>query len=137
MFLQLIAAFNRGSLDVPDGFLTPHTVYSVNGQAYETLLGRSPDDTLIRLLARGAAGYRTAAKALQYALQNPEITVESVSEAPGALVAALRVNGRLRPDGEPFSRPFTVMMTTDQERLASMAVTCAPEDLERVRLARV
>jgi hypothetical protein len=69
--VELIAAFNRGSLDVPDGFLTARTTFSLNGRPYESFLGGSADDPLVRLLARGSAGYRTAAKALQYALQHP------------------------------------------------------------------
>ena len=66
----LVAAFNRGSLDVPARLFTPRTTFALNGRSYESILGGSPDDPLIRLLARGAAGYRTAAKALQYAEQN-------------------------------------------------------------------
>ena len=95
---DLVAAFNRGSLDVPDGFLTPNTTFSLNGRPYESLLGGSADDPLIRLLARGSAGYRTAAKALHYALQQPALTVESISnaDAAGLSLAKLRVEGRLR-----------------------------------------
>jgi hypothetical protein len=108
-FERLIASFNRGLLDIPDGFLTPQTAFSLNGRAYELLLGGSPDDPLIRLLARGAAAYRTAAKALQYAVRSPAVTIESFSErsaqGPGndrVATAELRVEGLLRDDGDRF-----------------------------------
>ncbi len=55
---SLVAAFNKGSFDVPAGFFTPHTTFTLNGRSYESMLGGSPDDPLIRLLARGAGGYR-------------------------------------------------------------------------------
>ncbi len=104
-----MAAFNRGSLDVPAHFFTPRTTFSLNGRSYESILGGSPDDPLIRLLARGVAGYRTAAKALQYALQRPVIVVDSLSE-PGRLrlaTASIRVEGELRDSSEPFAAVAT------------------------------
>ena len=135
---ELIAAFNRGSLDVPDGFLTHHTSYTLNGRSYESLLGGSPDDPLIRLLARGPAGYRTAAKALMYALQGPTATCELISEADetGISMAAIRLAGHLRPGSVEFVARFQLGVTVENDRVRSIDVTGAEEDLARVVSAR-
>ena len=100
-----MAAFNRGSLDVPAHLFTPRTTFTLNNRTYESMLGGSPDDALIRLLARGAAGYRTAAKALQYALQAPIVTIELLTDRDpsGVREASLRVDGQLRGSGQPFT----------------------------------
>jgi hypothetical protein len=134
----LVAAFNRGSLDVPAGFFTPRTTFTLNDRSYETILGGSPDDPLIRLLARGVGGYRTAAKALQYALKESEIIVESLSDpdASGARVASLRVEGRLRNSNERVAvRCALELMGTDTE-LGSVHVRCPEADIVRIADAR-
>jgi hypothetical protein len=134
----LIAAFNRGSLDVPAQLFTPRTTFSLNGLSYESILGGSPDSPLIRLLARGVAGYRTAAKALQYALQNPVITIESATEpdASGVCTASIHIAGQLRDSGEPFSgRALLRMGGTDRE-LTSVEVSCSEDDLARIGASR-
>jgi hypothetical protein len=71
---QLIALFNQRSLDLPDGMFTRHTQFRLNGVAFENMLGRAPDDPLVLMLARGAAGYRFTAKAVQHAI--PDATVQ-------------------------------------------------------------
>jgi hypothetical protein len=135
----LVAAFNRGSLDVPANFFTPRTTFSLNGRSYESILGGSVDDPLIRLLARGAAGYRTAAKALQYALQRPSVTVESLSEpdASGLRTASIRVQGELRQPLEPFAAGATLRLTCRHDELTSVDVICAEDDLARIAASRL
>ena len=136
---ELVAAFNRGSLDVPANFFTARTAFALNGRSYESLLGGSPDDPLIRLLARGAAGYRTAAKALQYALTSPTIAIESFSNADssGTHVASLRVEGRWRDSGEPFSGLATLRLGRTGSELTSVEVVCAGEYLARIAASRL
>jgi hypothetical protein len=135
---RLIAAFNRGSLDIPDGFFTPRTTFTLNGRNYESLLGGSPDDPFVRLLARGAAGYRTAAKALQYGLQEPVVTLESLSDADasGVRTAIIRVEGRLRPSGETFDGRATLRLAGADGQVDSVSVTCSDGDLERIAASR-
>ena len=135
----LIAAFNRGSLDVPANLFTPRTTFSLNGRSYESILGGSADDPLIRLLARGAAGYRTAAKALQYALQRPTVTVEALSDpdASGLRTASIRVQGELRHPAEPFAGGATLRLTCHHNELTSVEVICAEDDLERIAASRL
>jgi len=135
---SLLASFNRGSLDVPAGLFTPKTTFTLNNRSYESILGGSPDDPLIRLLARGVAGYRTAAKALQYAVQGAVVSVDALSEpdASGVRTASIRVEGHLRK-GEPFAaRAFLRLISTDRE-LASVDVSCAEGDLERIAMSRL
>jgi hypothetical protein len=135
----LIASFNRGSLDVPSGLFTARTAYTLNNRTYESILGGSPDDPLIRLLARGVAGYRTAAKALQYALQGAVMSVDSLSEpdASGVRTASICVEGQLRHTGEPFAaRALLRLVSTDRE-LASVDVSCPEGDLARLAEGRL
>jgi len=134
----LIAAFNRGSLDVPAGFFTARTTFTLNNRSYESMLGGSPDDPLIRMLARGMAGYRTAAKALQYALQRPVITVESISEpdASGVRTAEVLVEGELRDSGQPFAGRASLRLDCAQLELTSLGVSCSEEDLARIAASR-
>jgi hypothetical protein len=135
----LVAAFNRGSLDVPANLFTARTTLALNGRSYESILGGSPDNPLIRLLARGAAGYRTAAKALQYSLQRPLIVVESLSEsdASGVRTASIRVEGELRDSNEPFSTVATLRLRDTHGELTSVDVICAEHDLARIAASRL
>ena len=125
---------------MPSGFLTPQTTFSLNGVAYETLLGGAVDDPLIRLLARGAAGYRTAAKALQYALQQPRVSVSGAESSAGeshALNGTL--SGRFRDTNEPCEIPFTVrlaMSPGQHGELRSADAQIEAVDLDRIAAAR-
>ena len=65
---QVITYFNARRLDLPDGFFDRRTQFVINGAPFETLLGQSPNDPLILMLARGPAGFRFTAKALQHAI---------------------------------------------------------------------
>ena len=134
----LVAAFSRGSLDVPAGVFTPRTTFSLNGRSYESMLGGSSDDPLIRLLARGAGGYRTVAKALQYALQQPTMAIESLTEldAVGVRLADIRVDGRLRNSGESFSGRASLRLRYADDELVGIDVTCSDDDLARIAAAR-
>ena len=112
--------------------------YSLNDRSYETILGGSPDDPLIRLLARGVGGYRTAAKALQYALQQPVITVETLTDPDdhGIGVATLRVEGQLRDSNERFVGHCSVKLGCANAALAEVRVSCSLTDLARIASAR-
>jgi hypothetical protein len=139
-------------------------MYTLNGRSYESILGGSAEEPraargegapqasgeergwgpatnhapLIRLLARGAAGYRTAAKALQYGLQRPLIVVESLSEpdASGLRTASIRVEGELRESNEPFSTVAILRLRDTQGELTSVDVICAEQDLARIAASR-
>ena len=124
---------------MPANLFTARTTFALNGRSYESILGGSPDNPLIRLLARGAAGYRTAAKALQYSLQRPLIVVESLSEsdASGVRTASIRVEGELRDSNEPFSTVATLRLRDTHGELTSVDVICAEHDLARIAASRL
>src|SRR5262245_27652139 len=70
---RLIDLFNARSLDLPDGLFTRHTQFRLNSVPFEILLGRSADDPLVLMLARGPAGYRFALKAVQHAIPDARL----------------------------------------------------------------
>ena len=134
----LVDAFNRGSLDVPAGFFAPGTAYVLNHRSYESILGGSPDDPLIRMLARGVAGYRSAAKALQYAVPGAAMAVEALSEPDGNGVraATVRIEGRLRSSGEPFTTHFILQFRCAGAQVMAVEATCSDQDLAVIAASR-
>lgn len=134
----LVSDFNRGSLDVPANLFTSRTTFTLNSRSYESILGGSPDDPLIRLLARGAAGYRAAARVLLYALDRPVATIESLSppDEAGVSSASIRLEGQLR-SGEPFLGLASLRLTCRGAELAAVDVVCAEEDLARIAASRL
>jgi hypothetical protein len=79
---RLVALFNEGSLDVPDGLIAKTCVFRLNGVAYEDTMGRPVSDPLVRLVARGPAGYRLLSQALRYAAPDVRIRLDRLV-APG------------------------------------------------------
>ena len=65
---RVIELFNARAMDLPDGFFDRRTQFLLNGSSFESLLGRTANDPLVLMLARGPAGFRFAAKALQHAM---------------------------------------------------------------------
>src|SRR5262245_27108674 len=108
---QLLAYFNRGVLDVPDGLLDRNAVLMLNGVPYETRLGRSPDDPLVRLIARGPAGYRFVAKALLHALERPSAAIGALRVNDASVTGAVLLQGKLRGSAEPFAETVDITMT--------------------------
>ena len=73
----------------------------INGAPFETLLGQSPNDPLVLMLARGPAGFRFTSKALQHAV--PDAKVERGDMSPTAIASsrpAVAV-GQLRGTAKP------------------------------------
>lgn len=48
---RVIALFNAKAMDLPDGFFDRRTQFRLNGAPFETLLGQSPTDPLVLMLA--------------------------------------------------------------------------------------
>lgn len=101
---QLIDLFNHRSLDLPDGLFTRQTQFVLNGVLFEERLGRSPSDPLVLMLARGAAGYRFTAKAVQHAIPDARLQRGELEEAPAdslrLVTAQCWLSGHLRGNGE-------------------------------------
>jgi hypothetical protein len=134
---QLIAYFNRGVLDVPDGLLDRNAVLMMNGLPYESRLGRSADDPLVRLIARGPAGYRFVAQALRHALDEAVGAVGAFEVAQHRAVGTIGLHGRLRGSGTVFDAPLGVTLTmTSSGTISTVDVTIADDALAKLREAR-
>ena len=101
---RLVALFNARSMDLPDGLFTRQTRLLLNGVAFEAMLGRSPDDPLVLMLTRGAAGVRFTAKAIQHAVPDADLQRGELEEtsADGLTVVTGKcwMSGHLRGLGE-------------------------------------
>ena len=137
----LLALFERGSLDLPDGVMTHDTVFRLNGVAYDESLGRPAHDPIARLAGRGPGGYRFLVKALRFAMPEARIalgSLERIAFGSGCRLAGDgRLAGRLRGRGGPFDEPFQAAFTFDDGgRLLSIDARLAPAALARIQAAR-
>jgi hypothetical protein len=138
---SLVALFDRGSLDLPDGTLTHDTVYRLNGVAYDSTLGRPAGDPLARLVGRGAGGYRFLIKALRFALPDARLvigTLERTSLEVGCRLAGDgRLEGTLRGTGEPFLADVDLGFTFDDlGRLTAIDAALEPGQVAQIQQAR-
>jgi hypothetical protein len=143
---RIVRDFNTRKLDLPDGFFDRRTQFVINGAPFETLLGRSPSDPLILMLARGPAGYRFTVKALQHAIPDASTrrtpsSAESVSlsaSAPNEVVFQLHLSGKLRGSGEAVD--IVVPITLKLGAAGTVEVAEATVDatvLDKIRQARL
>lgn len=137
---ELVALFNRRSMDLPDGLFDRHTQLLLNGTPFEEMLGRSPTDPLVLMIARGAAGYRFAMKAIQHAVPDAHVArgaLEPVLESPGAIVLPLWLSGHLRGSGQPLEAVMraTVLLTAGGT-VAHADLVLDAEHLARITEAR-
>ena len=103
---RVIELFNAKAMDLPDGFFDRRTQFVLNGAPFETLLGQPPNDPLVLMLARGPAGFRFTAKALQHAMPDARLQalstrdshVDSASLKTG--LSTPRLDGRVHGDHE-------------------------------------
>ena len=134
---EWVAAFNRGSLDLPDHLLHRDATFRLNGTAYEDTLGRLATDPLVRLVSRGPGGYRLLAKALQYALQRAEVAVRDFEITRGLATGYVDLSGVLRDTSEPWHTSADLAMTVDVDgQVTEVSVQIAGPSLERLRKAR-
>ena len=136
---QLIALFNRKAMDLPDGLFERATQFLLNGTPYEVLLGRSPTDPLILMLARGPAGYRFIAKAVQHAVPDAIVRRDELRSTDGRTCQTeLRLLGRLRGTGEAIDATIEcTVLLTDSGTIRQAAATVDPGTLDKLREARV
>ena len=147
---EVIAYFNARKMDLPDGFFDRKTQFVLNGAPFETLLGQSPTDPLILMLARGPAGFRFTAKALQHAIPDAHIErpstpltqpVESASLRLGGLTTVatqLGLSGTLRGSGEAINTVVSVTLTlTDGGPIQVAEAEIDAATLVKIREARL
>jgi hypothetical protein len=138
---QLIDLFNRRSLDLPDGILTRHTQFVLNGVAFEEMLGRSPTDPLVRMLTRGPAGYRFTAKAVQHAIPDARLQRGELDETADGDV--LRVSGQCwlsghyRGTADAAELLINLNLTVRNQGIEQATAALDPQQLARVREARL
>lgn len=134
---DLIACFNRRVMDVPEGLFDRNARFTLNGRTFEAMLGRSDDDPLIRMIARGVAGYRFAAKPLLHALETVLVSRMDFSAEPHRGRAVLALRGTLRGSGSVLDEMVTVdLLLTPGGAVGRADVLIAEAALDRIRAAR-
>jgi hypothetical protein len=144
-FGDLIAAFNTGTLDLPDGALHRDCVFRLNGRAYHEHLGRPPGDPLIRLIGCGPAGYRLILTRLRFALTSAFVAIgprsipEDAAAAGGhVLLAPGTVSGLLHGTGDRLVAPCHFAITGEPSgAILEIAVTLGDADVELLMAARL
>lgn len=135
---QLIALFNRRSLDLPDGLFSRDTQFVLNGVSFEARLGRAEHDPLVRMLTRGAAGYRFAVKALQHAVPDAVLERGEVSRIDATTARGRGwLSGHSRGDAVPLHILAAVEWTLRGETVERVAVDLDPDALEILQAARL
>jgi len=144
---QVIAYFNARRMDLPDGFFDRKTQFVINGSTFESLLSTTPNDPLIMMLARGPAGYRFTAKALQHAMPDASIRLTRSSTESRSLSASaanlfafqLRLSGTLRGGtGEAMNAVVAITLRLAQAGHVEIAeAVIDPAVLQSIREARV
>jgi hypothetical protein len=137
---ELIVLFNARAMDLPDELFDRRTQFVLNGAPFETLLGQPPDDPLVLMLARGAAGYRFMAKSLQHALPDARVERGDVITTGDErrMTMQLWLSGTLRGTGEALNTVVDLAVTrADSGRVAVAAVSVDPGALDQIRIARL
>ncbi len=96
----LAAAFNRGTLDVPDGTIDRACSFRLNGTTYADTMGRPTTSPLVRMVAFGPAAYRFLSQAIRYAMPDVQIDLGDVTatrdEGGGLATGVATVSGTFR-----------------------------------------
>jgi hypothetical protein len=138
---ELVDAFNRRSLDVPDRLFGRQTQLVLNGIPFEARLGRPATDPLVLLLARGAAGYRFAAKAVQHAVPDGAIQRGELHDPGGdgarTVTGQAWLSGHLRETRDAVEMLIDVTLDVSGVTATRIAVSLAGPDLARLQEARL
>lgn len=138
---QLIQLFNQRSMDLPDGYFTRSTQFRLNGVLFEEMLGRSPQDPLVLMITRGAAGYRFTAKAVQHAVPDAQLVRgelrEQVDGESVIVTGQCWLSGHYRGTQEPVELLADVELRLKGTALLAANVTINPALLERLQAARI
>ena len=135
---QVIEYFNRRRLDLPDGFFDRKAQFLINGATFESLLSNTPNDPLVMMLARGPAGYRFTAKALQHALPDATIERGDIVTEPRRISTQLWLSGALRGTGEKINSVVKVeLRLTPAGQVETGEATIDAGDLQKIKEARL
>jgi hypothetical protein len=137
---RLIGLFNARSMDLPDGWFTRHTQLLLNGVPFEEMLGRSPQDPLVLMIARGAAGYRFTAKAVQHAVPDAQLERGELRQTSDGLVRTVSgqcwLSGHYRGSGDAVDELLDVELRVRNGTIERASVAIDPSRLERLKQAR-
>ena len=137
---RIIELFNARAMDLPDGVFDRRTQFVLNGSPFETLLGRADNDPLVLMLARGPAGFRFAAKAVQHAVPDAKLERgDVVNDAdPLKITTRLGLSGRLRGTNEPINTLVDVTLNIATAGHIDVAeASLDPLTLDQLRIARL
>ena len=133
----VIDYFNRRRMDLPDGFFERKTQFLLNGTAFETLLSSTPNDPLILMLARGPAGYRFTAKALQHAIPDAKLERGDLVTDASTVRTQVWLSGKLRDTREALNALVTITLRLTQAGAVEIAeAVIDPGEMEKIRRAR-
>jgi hypothetical protein len=138
---QLVTLFNERSMDLPERAFTRNTQFVLNGVPFEEMLSRSPQDPLVLMLARGAAGYRFTAKAVQHAVPDATLArgeLQVSDDADGRVVRGqCWLSGHYRGTGAPIELLVDVELRLSGETIQRAQVRVDPELVTRLQEARL
>ncbi|HYB95858.1 MAG TPA: hypothetical protein VEC39_12860 [Vicinamibacterales bacterium] len=135
---EIIENFNKRRLDLPDGLFDRKTQFIVNGSPFETLLGANPNDPLVLMLARGPAGYRFTAKALQHAIPDATVARGDVTVAGETAAFQLWLSGTPRGTTDAINALVSVNLRLTPDGVVQVVdATIDPAQLVSIRDARV
>ena len=136
---RTIEYFNARRMDLPDGFFDRKTQFVINGAPFETLLSAAPNDPLVLMLARGPAGFRFTAKALQHAM--PDVKIErgeiAISDPP-KITTKVWLSGKLRGSAEAINTVVDVTLRLAPSGAVEIAEAMIdPQELQKIQKARL
>ena len=138
---QLVALFNERSMDLPEKAFTRNTQFLLNDVPFEEMLGRSPQDPLVLMLARGPAGYRFTAKAVQHAVPDATLTrgeLREVDDRDGVVVhGQCWLSGHYRGTGTPIELLVDVELHLSGATVQRAHVRIDPEHVKQLQEARL
>jgi hypothetical protein len=135
---RVIEYFNARRMDLPDGFFDRRTQFVINGTPFETLLSTAPNDPLIMMLARGPAGFRFTAKALQHAMPDAKLERGEVTGDSSTVTTSVWLSGKLRGTGEVVNALAAITLRLAQAGHVEIAeAVMDPTVLRSIQEARV
>ena len=136
---RVIEYFNTRRMDLPDGFFDRRTQFVINGTPFETLLSPAPNDPLIMMLARGPAGFRFTAKALQHAMPDAKLERgDVVAGDPLKVTSQVWLSGKLRGTGAAVNAVVEITLRLAQAGHVEIAEAAMdPAILRSIQEARV
>jgi hypothetical protein len=135
---RVIEYFNARRMDLPDGFFDRRTQFVINGTPFETFLSTAPNDPLIMMLARGPAGFRFTAKALQHAMPDAKLERGEVTGDASTVTTSVWLSGKLRGTGDAVNAVTAITLRLAQAGHVEIAeAVMDPAVLRSIQEARV